>query len=55
VHVPSGHHRVVIEEFVATVRSGRWADSYGQYALHRARVLDAVYESARTSKEVEVA
>jgi hypothetical protein len=44
----------VIEEFVATVRSGAWANAYGQYALHRARVLDAVYESARTNEEVEV-
>ena len=36
-------------------RSGRFAEAYGQYALHRARVLDAVYESARSSREVEVA
>jgi predicted dehydrogenase len=55
VHVPSGHHRIVIEEFVATIRSGRWANSYGEYALHRSRVLDAVYESARTNQEVAVA
>jgi predicted dehydrogenase len=55
VHVPSGHHRMVIEEFVATVRSGAWANAYGEYALHRSRVLDAVYESARTNLEVAVA
>jgi predicted dehydrogenase len=55
VHVPSGHHRLVIEEFVATIRSGHWANSYGEYALHRSRVLDAVYESARTNREVAVA
>ena len=54
VHVPGGHHLAVIEEFVATVRSGRWADAYGQYALHRSRVLDAVYESARSGREVAV-
>jgi predicted dehydrogenase len=54
VHVPSGHHLAVIEEFVATIRSGRWADAYGQYALHRSRVLDAVYESAHMNKEVPV-
>ncbi|MDQ1513373.1 MAG: hypothetical protein QOC59_1215 [Microbacteriaceae bacterium] len=54
VHVPSGHHKVVIDEFVATVRSGHWANAYGEYALHRSRVLDAVYESARTNKEVAV-
>jgi predicted dehydrogenase len=54
VHVPSGHHLAVIEEFVATIRSGRWADAYGQYALHRSRVLDAVYESAHANREVTV-
>jgi predicted dehydrogenase len=54
VPVPGGHHRSVIEEFVATVRSGAWANAYGEYALHRARVLDAVYESARTNREVAV-
>ncbi|TXN32688.1 Gfo/Idh/MocA family protein [Lacisediminihabitans profunda] len=55
VHVPGGEHRLVIEEFLATIRSGQWANSYGEYALHRSRVLDAVYESARINKEVNVA
>jgi predicted dehydrogenase len=55
VHVPAGHHLAVIEEFVATVRSGSWADSYGDYALHRSRVIDAVYQSAAEHREVEVA
>jgi predicted dehydrogenase len=54
VHVPSGHHLSVITEFVATVRSGSWADAYGEYALHRSRVIDAVYESARANREVTV-
>jgi predicted dehydrogenase len=54
VHVPGGHHRLVIEEFVATVRSGHWANSYGEYALHRSRVLDAIYESARLNQEIAV-
>jgi predicted dehydrogenase len=54
VHVPSGHHLSVITEFVATVRSGSWADAYGEYALHRSRVIDAVYESARADREVPV-
>jgi predicted dehydrogenase len=54
VHVPSGHHLSVITEFVATVRSGSWADAYGEYALHRSRVIDAVYESARANREVPV-
>ena len=55
VHVPHGHHRAVIEEFLATIRSGERANSYGEYALHRSRILDAVYESARENKEVPVA
>ncbi|MFD1721637.1 Gfo/Idh/MocA family protein [Amnibacterium endophyticum] len=55
VHVPSGHHLKVIEEFLATIRSGAWADSYGDSALHRSRVLDAVYASAQQQQEVEVA
>jgi len=55
VHVPAGHHLAVIQEFVATVRSGSWANSYGDYALHRSRVIDAVYESAEQHREVEVA
>ncbi len=55
VHVPAGHHLAVIEEFVATVRSGAWADAHGDAALHRSRVLDAVYASAEQHREVEVA
>jgi predicted dehydrogenase len=55
VHVPGGHHLAVIEEFVATVRSGSWANAYGDYALHRSRVIDAVYQSAAEHREVEVA
>ncbi len=54
VHVPPGHHLAVIEEFVATVRSGAWANAYGEYALHRTRVIDAVYRSAAEGREVEV-
>jgi predicted dehydrogenase len=55
VHVPAGHHLAVITEFVATVRSGAWADAHGDHALHRSRVIDAVYLSAAEGREVEVA
>lgn len=55
VHVPAGHHLAVIEEFVATIRSGAWANAYGDSALHRSRVIDAVYRSADEHREVEVA
>ena len=55
VFAPTRQHKMVIEQFLATIRSGHWADSYGQYALHRTRIIDAVYESARTNREVSVA
>ena len=55
VHAPGANHLAVIEEFVATVRSGEWANAYGEYALHRSRVIDAVYASADEHREVEVA
>lgn len=55
VHNPGGEHRVVIEEFLSTIRSGQWANSYGEYALHRSRVLDAIYDSAHENREVTVA
>lgn len=52
VYAPTRQHKMVIEEFLATIRSGHWADAYGEYALHRTRIIDAVYESARTNQEV---
>jgi predicted dehydrogenase len=74
VHVPAGHHRTVIEGFIASVRSGastqpggqpaggaapaggeaRYQGRYGEYALHRSRVVDAIYASAEQGREVEV-
>ncbi len=60
VHVPSGHRQSVIAEFFATIRAGegasapRYAGHHGSYALHRSRVVDAIYESAATGREVEV-
>ncbi len=63
VPVPGGHHRAVIEEFLAAIAAGddvpagqpRYAGSYGEYSLHRSRVLDAVYQSAAENREVPVA
>jgi len=52
VPVPAGHHRSVIAEFLQTIRSGEHA--YGEYALHRSRVVDAVYRSAVEGREVAV-
>ena len=55
IRTPSIGHGIVIQEFVETIRSGQWQTSHGEYGLHRSRVLDAVYESAREGREVEVA
>ena len=65
MHVPAGHHRTVIEGFIASVRSGaggaapaggeaRYQGRHGEYALHRSRVVDAIYASAEQGREVEV-
>ncbi len=60
VHVPAGHHRSVIEGFLAAIRDGqgasapRYTGHYGEYALHRSRVVDAIYESAASGHEVEI-
>jgi len=54
VHVPAGHHQRVIEEFLATIRSGAHDGHHGEFALHRTRVVDAVYASAQAGHEVEV-
>ena len=74
VPVPAGHHRTVIEGFIASVRAGasaqpggqpaggaapaggeaRYQGRYGEYALHRSRVVDAIYASAEQGREVEV-
>jgi predicted dehydrogenase len=54
IATPSVGHGVVVRGFVDTIRSGQWQASHGEYGLHRSRVLDAVYESAREGTEVAV-
>ncbi|WP_423919698.1 Gfo/Idh/MocA family protein [Frigoribacterium sp. 2-23] len=67
VTVPGGHHQSVIEGFIAAIRSGensggtgaaggtaRFSGHYGEYALHRSRVVDAIYASAQAGREVLV-
>lgn len=54
VTVPGGHHQRVIEEFIATIRSGVHEGHHGEFALHRSRVLDAIYASAAAGHEMEV-
>jgi len=55
VHVDDKGHAAVIAEFISTVRSGQWADHYGDEAAHRTEILDACYESARLGREVTIA
>ncbi|WJY01136.1 Gfo/Idh/MocA family oxidoreductase [Curtobacterium sp. 458] len=55
VRVPSGHHQRVIEEFLDTIRSGAHEGHHGEFALHRSRVVDAIYASAAAGREMEVA
>ncbi|MBY0178188.1 gfo/Idh/MocA family oxidoreductase, partial [Curtobacterium herbarum] len=40
--------------FLATIRSGAHDGHHGEFALHRTRVVDAVYASAQAGHEVEV-
>ena len=51
---PGRHHLAVVEEFVATVRSGDWQGHDGAAAAQLARVVDACYASAREQREVTV-
>jgi predicted dehydrogenase len=61
VPVPAGHHRAVIAEFLDAIRAGedrsapRYVGHYGEYALHRSRVIDAAYASAAAGHEVTLA
>jgi predicted dehydrogenase len=54
VHVPGGEHPIVIREFVDVVRSGEWSGHHGEFALHRAEVIDACYRSAAEGREVRL-
>jgi predicted dehydrogenase len=61
VTVPAGHHQTVIADFLATVRAGRdagpaphYSAHYGEYALHRSEVIDAIYQSAALKREVTI-
>lgn len=54
VHVPGGEHPIVIGEFVDVVRSGQWRGHHGEFALHRAEIVDACYRSAAEGREVRL-
>ncbi|MCU1575984.1 MAG: gfo/Idh/MocA family oxidoreductase [Leifsonia sp.] len=55
ITVPSGHHQAVIAEFIEAINSNNYEKHYGEFALHRSQVVDAIYRSAHEGREVEVA
>ncbi len=55
VQVVGGHHQRVIEEFLGTIRAGDYSNAFGEHALHRSDVVDAIYRSALEGREVRVA
>jgi predicted dehydrogenase len=52
---PGGGHRVVVDQFLAKVRSGRWEEHDGSGALPLARIIDACYRSAAEQREIRLA
>jgi predicted dehydrogenase len=55
VPVPSGHHQAVIAEFIQAVQSDDHAGHHGEFALHRSRIVDAIYQSILEGREVSIA
>jgi predicted dehydrogenase len=51
---PGGGHRVVVEQFLAKVRSGDWGAHDGSSALPLARIIDACYRSAAERREIRL-
>ena len=47
-------HLTVVRDFVEVVRTGDWAQHRGHAGLVRSRVIDALYESARTGSEIRL-
>jgi predicted dehydrogenase len=45
-------HLAVLNEFIEHVVSGNFALYTGEYALHRTKIIDALYRSAKAGKEV---
>ncbi|HYO89878.1 MAG TPA: Gfo/Idh/MocA family oxidoreductase [Candidatus Limnocylindrales bacterium] len=52
--VPQHGHTQVMEEFVAVIHSGDWANVTGQDGLNRARIIEAAYRSAKEGREVTI-
>jgi predicted dehydrogenase len=51
---PGGGHEVVVEKFLAKIRSGRWHEHDGAEAVGLARIVDACYRSAAEQREIRL-
>jgi predicted dehydrogenase len=51
---PGGGHKVVVEQFLAKIRSGSWHEHDGTAAVDLARIVDACYRSAAEQREVRL-
>ena len=47
-------HLAVLNEFVEHVLANDFASNDGSFALHRSKIIDAIYESAATNQEVRL-
>lgn len=47
-------HLAVVNEFVEHVLANDFASNDGSFALHRSKIIDAIYESAATNQEVRL-
>jgi predicted dehydrogenase len=49
-----GHHRAVVDEFVAKVQAPSWTDQHGEHLLTRSTIVEAAYRSAEQHREVVI-
>lgn len=49
---PGEGHLATVRDFVNVIRSGDWAEHSGREGLRRARIIEAVYDSARAGREI---
>jgi predicted dehydrogenase len=47
-------HLAVLNEFIEHVASGDFSKYSGDYALHRTKIIDGLYRSAKAGKEVTI-
>jgi predicted dehydrogenase len=51
---PGGGHEVVVEQFLAKIRSGRWDEHDGTATIDLAHIIDACYRSAAEQREIRL-